>query len=504
MSKSAKTATAQSTEKPEKTNSVTKKITKRVVEIPEMRRIRHVHFVGIGGAGMCGIAEVVHNHGYMVSGSDIKQSPVTDRLTQMGIQVFIGHDSKNISEADVVVVSSAIDHTNPEIQAALSGRIPVVRRADMLGELMRYRHGIAVAGAHGKTTTTSLLTMILTEAGLDPTYVIGGKLNASGKNASLGQSRYLVAEADESDASFLSLRPMAAIVTNIDQDHMETYGGSFDKLKAAYVQFLQNMPFYGLAVLCGDDKELYGLIDKIARPVLTYGLEKHNDVQAIDVVADGTKTHFTVLRKDREPLPITLNIPGIHNVYNALAAITISTDEGVSDEAICQAVKKFAGVGRRFENNGNYPVKDGAGDVLLIDDYGHHPTEVAMTIKAARQSYPDRRLVMIFQPHRFTRTRDCFDDFVDVLSQVDVLMLLDVYSAGEAVIEGADSRSLARTIRTRGQVEPIMLNINDMDQIRQVLGSMLKGNDLLITQGAGNVGQLCLDLAINNLFLADK
>ena len=502
MSKSAKTATAQSTEKPEKTKTVTKKITKRVVEIPEMRRIRHVHFVGIGGAGMCGIAEVVHNHGYMVSGSDIKQSPVTDRLTQMGIQVFIGHDSKNISEADVVVVSSAIDHTNPEIQAALSGRIPVVRRADMLGELMRYRHGIAVAGAHGKTTTTSLLTMILTEAGLD--YVIGGKLNASGKNASLGQSRYLVAEADESDASFLSLRPMAAIVTNIDQDHMETYGGSFDKLKAAYVQFLQNMPFYGLAVLCGDDKELYGLIDKIARPVLTYGLEKHNDVQAIDVVADGTKTHFTVLRKDREPLPITLNIPGIHNVYNALAAITISTDEGVSDEAICQAVKKFAGVGRRFENNGNYPVKDGAGDVLLIDDYGHHPTEVAMTIKAARQSYPDRRLVMIFQPHRFTRTRDCFDDFVDVLSQVDVLMLLDVYSAGEAMIEGADSRSLARTIRTRGQVEPIMLNINDMDQIRQVLGSMLKGNDLLITQGAGNVGQLCLDLAKNNLFLADK
>ena len=504
MSKSAKTATAQSTEKPEKTNSVTKKITKRVVEIPEMRRIRHVHFVGIGGAGMCGIAEVVHNHGYMVSGSDIKQSPVTDRLTQMGIQVFIGHDSKNISEADVVVVSSAIDHTNPEIQAALSGRIPVVRRADMLGELMRYRHGIAVAGAHGKTTTTSLLTMILTEAGLDPTYVIGGKLNASGKNASLGQSHYLVAEADESDASFLSLRPMAAIVTNIDQDHMETYGGSFDKLKSAYVQFLQNMPFYGLAVLCGDDKELYGLIDKIARPVLTYGLEKHNDVQAIDVVVDGTKTHFTVLRKDREPLPITLNIPGIHNVYNALAAITISTDEGVSDEAICQAVKKFAGVGRRFENNGNYPVKDGAGDVLLIDDYGHHPTEVAMTIKAARQSYPDRRLVMIFQPHRFTRTRDCFDDFVDVLSQVDVLMLLDVYSAGEAMIEGADSRSLARTIRTRGQVEPIMLNINDMDQIRQVLGSMLKANDLLITQGAGNVGQLCLDLAKNNLFLTEK
>lgn len=502
MSKPAKTTQLDTQPQQDKPTKAKKKVAKRVIEIPEMRRINHVHFVGIGGAGMCGIAEVVHNHGYTVSGSDIKNSPVTERLTQMGIEVFIGHDSKNISEADVVVVSSAIDRTNPEIQAALSGRIPVVRRADMLGELMRYRHGIAVAGAHGKTTTTSILTMILTEAGLDPTYVIGGKLNASGKNASLGDSRYLVAEADESDASFLSLRPMAAIVTNIDQDHMETYGGSFDKLKAAYVQFLQNMPFYGLAVLCGDDKELYGLIGSIARPVLTYGLEKHNDVQAVDVVADGTRSHFIVLRKDREPLPITLNIPGIHNVYNALAAITVATDEGVSDEAIAKAVEKFAGVGRRFENNGNYSVPDGSGDVLLIDDYGHHPTEVAMTIKAARQSYPDRRLAMIFQPHRFSRTRDCFDDFVDVLSQVDVLMLLDVYSAGEAPIEGADSRSLARTIRTRGQVDPIMLNINELEQVGKVLKSMLKGNDLLITQGAGNVGQLCLDLAKNNLFLA--
>ena len=477
---------------------------KNLIKIPEMRRIKHIHFVGIGGAGMCGIAEVLKNQGYKVSGSDIKASKTTAQLEENGIKVHIGHHADNILGANVLVVSTAIDPENLEVKAAIEARTPVVRRAEMLGELMRYRHGIAVAGTHGKTTTTSLVTCMLAEENMDPTYVIGGLLNRTGVNAALGASRYIVAEADESDASFLSLRPMAAIVTNIDQDHMETYGGSFDKLKAAYVQFLQNMPFYGLAVLCGDDKELYGLIDKIARPVLTYGLEKHNDVQAIDVVADGTKTHFTVLRKDREPLPITLNIPGIHNVYNALAAITISTDEGVSDEAICQAVKKFAGVGRRFENNGNYPVKDGAGDVLLIDDYGHHPTEVAMTIKAARQSYPDRRLVMIFQPHRFTRTRDCFDDFVDVLSQVDVLMLLDVYSAGEAVIEGADSRSLARTIRTRGQVEPIMLNINDMDQIRQVLGSMLKGNDLLITQGAGNVGQLCLDLAKNNLFLAEK
>lgn len=480
-----------------------KNLPKRMIETPGMRRTSHVHFVGIGGAGMCGIAEIVNNQGYTVSGSDIKQSATTERLQSLGVQVFIGHDSKNISEADVVVVSSAIDHTNPEIQSALTARIPVIRRADMLGELMRYRHSIAVAGAHGKTTTTSLLTMMLTEAGLDPTYVIGGKLNASGKNASLGESRYLVAEADESDASFLSLRPMACIVTNIDEDHMETYENSFDKLKQAYIQFLQNMPFYGLAVLCGDDKELYGMIDRIGRPVLTYGLEKHNDVQAVDVVADGTKTHFTVLRKDKEPLQITLNIPGIHNVYNALGAITMATDEGVDDEAICRAVEKFAGVGRRFENNGNFAVADG-GDVLLIDDYGHHPTEVAMTIKAARQSYPDRRLVMIFQPHRFTRTRDCFNDFVKELSQVDKLILLDVYSAGEELIKGATSDDLARSMRERGQVEPIVLNVNDKEQIAQVLKVALKGNDLLITQGAGNVGQLCQDLAKNNLYLTQN
>ena len=378
-------------------------------------------------------------------------------------------------------------------------RLPVVRRADMLGELMRYRHSIAVAGAHGKTTTTSLLTMMLTEAGLDPTYVIGGKLNASGKNASLGQSRYLVAEADESDASFLSLRPMAAIVTNIDEDHMETYGNDFNKLKQAYIQFLQNMPFYGLAVLCGDDPELSSMIDDIARPVLTFGLQEHNDVRAVNLVVDGVKTHFTVLRKDRDPLPLTLNIPGEHNVYNALAAITLATDEGVNDDAIIQAVSKFAGVGRRFEHQADV-VYDGS-NVLLIDDYGHHPTEVAATIKAARQSYPDRRLVMMFQPHRYSRTRDCFDDFVKVLSEVDELLLLDVYSAGETPIQGADTKSLARSIRSRGQVDPVLLSIDDKDQIAQVLKNILKANDMLITQGAGNVGQISLDLAANNLYL---
>ena len=467
--------------------------------IPEMRRINTIHFVGIGGAGMCGIAEVLYNQGYQITGSDIKDSAVTKRLTSLGMTIFIGHDAKNVADADVIVVSSAIDKSNPEIQAALMARLPVVRRADMLGELMRYRHSIAVAGAHGKTTTTSLLTMMLTEAGLDPTYVIGGKLNASGKNASLGQSRYLVAEADESDASFLSLRPMAAIVTNIDEDHMETYGNDFNKLKQAYIQFLQNMPFYGLAVLCGDDPELSSMIDDIARPVLTFGLQEHNDVRAVNLVVDGVKTHFTVLRKDRDPLPLTLNIPGEHNVYNALAAITLATDEGVNDDAIIQAVSKFAGVGRRFEHQADV-VYDG-GNVLLIDDYGHHPTEVAATIKAARQSYPDRRLVMMFQPHRYSRTRDCFDDFVKVLSEVDELLLLDVYSAGETPIQGADTKSLARSIRSRGQVDPVLLSIDDKDQIAQVLKNILKANDMLITQGAGNVGQISLDLASNNLYL---
>ena len=469
---------------------------KRLIEIPEMRRIKSIHFIGIGGAGMCGIAEVMKNQGYSISGSDIKESVVTQRLQTLGIEVFIGHDSKNIANADVIVVSSAIDRENPEIKAALKAQLPVVRRADMLGELMRYRHGIAVAGAHGKTTTTSLLTMMMTEAGQDPTYVIGGKLNASGKNAALGESRYLIAEADESDASFLTLHPMAAIVTNIDQDHMETYDNSFDKLKAAYIQFLQNMPFYGLAVVCGDDKELYAMIDDIGRPVLTFGFEPHNNVQATDISVEGTKTHFTVLRKDHEPLRLSLNIPGRHNVLNALAAITMATDEGVDDEAIKRALAKFAGVGRRFEQQAC--VKKDQGDVLLIDDYGHHPVEVAATIKAARESYPERRLVMLFQPHRYSRTRDCYDDFVAVLSQVDELMLLDVYSAGEAPIVGADTKSLARSIRLRGEVEPMVV---DKENLKPVMQRVLKAGDILITQGAGNVGQICQELAANDLYI---
>ncbi len=477
-------------------NTPAKNLPKRLIEIPEMRRIDTIHFVGIGGAGMCGIAEVMKNQGYMVTGSDIKESLVTQRLQSLGIDVFIGHDSKNIANADVVVVSSAINRENPEIKSALKARIPVVRRADMLGELMRYRHGIAVAGAHGKTTTTSLLTVIMTEAGLDPTYVIGGKLNTTGVNASLGESRFIIAEADESDASFLSLRPMSAIVTNIDEDHMETYGNSFENLKNAYIQFLHNMPFYGLAVVCGDDKELYGMIDDIARPVLTFGFEDHNNVQATDLEFEGTKSHFVVRRHGREPLPLTLNIPGKHNVLNALAAITMATDEGVSDDAIRRALEKFAGVGRRFEQHTQVAKDDG--DVILIDDYGHHPVEVDATITAARQSFPERRLVMLFQPHRYSRTRDCFDDFVNVLSKVDELLLMDVYSAGEEPIIGADTKALARSIRLRGEVEPTVV---DKDNLEPVMQRVLQANDLLITQGAGNVGQVCTELAENGLYL---
>lgn len=471
---------------------------KQLIKIPEMRRIKHIHFVGIGGAGMCGIAEVLKNQGYKVSGSDIKASKTTAQLEKNGIEVFIGHQASNIEGANVLVVSTAIDLENPEVQTANEHRIPVVRRAEMLGELMRYRHGIAVAGTHGKTTTTSLLTCMLAEENLDPTYVIGGLLNRTGVNAALGASRYIVAEADESDASFLYLEPMAAIVTNIDADHMDTYGGSFDVLKDTFVQFLHKLPFYGLAVVCGDDANIREIMPRIGRPVLTYGFEEDNDIRAIDVEQDGMQSHFTVLRKDREPLRLTINQPGMHNILNALAAIGVATDEGVSDAAIARALEGFNGVGRRFQVQGEY-TKDN-GTVKLVDDYGHHPKEVEATIKAARQSHPDRRLVLLFQPHRFSRTRDCFDDFVDVLSQVDALLLMEVYPAGEKPIVGADSRSLARAIRLRGQVEPIIIDPVD-GQLPSVLKNLLQANDLLLTQGAGNVGAVSVELAQNGLYL---
>ena len=471
---------------------------KNLIKIPEMRRIKHIHFVGIGGAGMCGIAEVLKNQGYKISGSDIKASKTTAQLEENGIKVYIGHAAENIQGANVLVVSTAIDHENLEIKAAIDTRIPVVRRAEMLGELMRYRHGIAVAGTHGKTTTTSLVTCMLAEENMDPTYVIGGLLNRTGVNAALGASRYIVAEADESDASFLHLEPMAAIVTNIDADHMDTYGGSFDVLKDTFIKFLQKMPFYGLAVVCGDDVNIREIMPRIGRPVLTYGFNEDNDIRAVDVEQTGMQSHFTVLRKDREPLRLTINLPGLHNILNALAAIGVATDEGVSDAAIARALESFSGVGRRFQVQGEFEL--GEGNVKLVDDYGHHPKEVEATIKAARASHPERRLVMMFQPHRFSRTRDCFDDFVDVLSQVDQLLLLEVYPAGEKPIVGADSRALARSIRLRGEVEPILIDPVE-GNLQNAIQKVLQANDLLLTQGAGNVGAISVELAQNQLYL---
>lgn len=472
----------------------------RLIEIPEMRRIRRLHFVGIGGAGMCGIAEVLLNQGYEISGSDIKSGKTTERLLELGVSIFIGHAAANIVGADVLVVSTAIDVENPEIAAAREARLPIVRRAEMLAELMRYRHGIAVAGTHGKTTTTSLIASILGEDGRDPTFVIGGLLNSAGTNARLGDSRYFVAEADESDASFLHLQPMASVVTNIDADHMDTYGGSFDTLKKTFVEFLHNLPFYGLAVLCGDDPVIREVLPEVARPILTYGLEDGNDVQAVDIRQDGLRTHFTALRIGHAPLAITLNLPGMHNVQNALAAIAIATDEKVADAAIIRALENFQGVGRRFQQYGNFTLGDGS--VCLVDDYGHHPREVDATIRAARQSFPGRRLVMMFQPHRYTRTRDCFEDFVHVLSTVDSLLLLDVYSAGEKPIAGADGRTLARSIRTRGMVDPVF--IERAEELPDVLRNMLQPGDVLLTQGAGTVGGIAIELAQNNLYMQAK
>ncbi|MES3039995.1 MAG: UDP-N-acetylmuramate--L-alanine ligase [Pseudomonadota bacterium] len=466
----------------------------RLIEIPEMRRIRRIHFVGIGGAGMCGIAEVLLNQGYEVAGSDAKAGKTTDRLKSFGAEIFIGHDAAHIAKADVLVVSTAIDSSNPEVKAAQERRLPIVRRAEMLAELMRYRHGIAIAGTHGKTTTTSLIASILGEGGFDPTYVIGGLLNSAGTNAKLGSSRYFVAEADESDASFLHLQPMASVVTNIDADHMDTYGGDFEVLKRTFIEFLHNLPFYGLAVVCGDDPVVRELLPKIGRPTITYGFDADNDVRATDVHQEGLQTHFTVHRKDCAPLRITLNLPGLHNVLNSLAAIAIATDEEVEDSAIVSALASFQGVGRRFQRLAE------AGGVQLVDDYGHHPREVAATIAAARQAFPGRRLVMMFQPHRYSRTRDCFEDFVQVLSTVDQLLLLDVYSAGEKAIAGADSRTLARSIRTRGLVDPIF--VEKADELAQLLPTQLRAGDVLLTQGAGTVGAIALELAQNGLYLS--
>ncbi|NQY83698.1 MAG: UDP-N-acetylmuramate--L-alanine ligase [Alcanivorax sp.] len=460
--------------------------------VPEMRRIRGIHFVGIGGAGMCGIAEVLANQGYAISGSDIKESPVVDHLRSLGARVEIGHRAENIGDADVVVTSSAVNTDNLEVAEAHARRVPVVPRAEMLAELMRFRHGIAVAGTHGKTTTTSMVAAILGEAGLDPTFVIGGRLNSAGTNARLGQSRYLVAEADESDASFLHLQPMSAIVTNIDADHMHTYGGDFARLENTFIEFLHNLPFYGVAVLCVDDPVVRKLLPRVNRQVIRYGFSDDADLRAENVRQNGMSTAFRVVRTEGEPLEITLNMPGRHNVLNALAAIAVAADEGAEDDAIVRGLNGFTGVGRRFDVLGEYPCADG-GSATLVDDYGHHPREVAATIAAIRDGWPGRRLVMLFQPHRYTRTRDLYEDFVDVLGGVDQLLMLEVYSAGEDAIPGADTRALMRSLRQRARVEPVF--VDDPAKLPELLANVLQGGDLLVTQGAGNVGGIARELA---------
>jgi len=467
--------------------------------VPEMRRIRQIHFIGIGGAGMCGIAEVLHTLGYRISGSDLKASAMTQRLQGMGMKVFIGHDAAHVDKADVVVVSTAVNESNPELQAAREHRIPVVRRAEMLAELMRYRHGIAVAGTHGKTTTTSLIASVLGEAGLDPTFVIGGLLNSAGTNARLGESRYLVAEADESDASFLHLQPLVSVVTNIDADHMDTYGGDFEVLKNTFVEFIHNLPFYGQAVLCIDDPVIESLLPRISRQMITYGCHADADFRITDIRRDGMSSQFRVERRQAAPLDVTINIPGHHNVLNATAAIAVACDEGVADEHILRGLAQFAGVGRRFQVYGEYPV--GNGTAMLVDDYGHHPTEVDAVIRAVRSGWPDRRLVMVYQPHRYTRTRDLYEDFVSVLSQVDALVLLDVYSAGEAAIAGADSRNLCRSIRLRGQIEPVFAET--IEDVPAILRDIVRAGDIVLTQGAGNVSQLTQILADKQLVGGD-
>ncbi|MGS0690500.1 UDP-N-acetylmuramate--L-alanine ligase [Shewanella sp. 0m-4] len=463
--------------------------------IPEMRRVKHIYFVGIGGAGMGGIAEVLVNEGYQLSGSDIAESAVTQRLAQLGATIYIGHDASQVKGVDVVVVSTAISADNPELVAAKALRIPVVRRAEMLAELMRYRHGVAVAGTHGKTTTTSLIASVYGQAERDPTFVIGGLLNSAGTNARLGHSRYLIAEADESDASFLHLQPMVSVVTNIEADHMDTYEGDLEKLKTTFVDFLHNLPFYGVAVVCIDDPIVRELIPRIGRRVVTYGFSDDADVQALDFEQTGYCSAFTVRRAGLADVRLTVNLPGEHNVLNALAAIAVATEDDIEDEAIIAALGEFQGIGRRFQQIGEFSTAKG--EIKLVDDYGHHPSEVAATIKAARLGWPERRLVMIYQPHRYSRTRDLYEDFVEVLSQVDCLLMLDVYAAGEAPIPGADSRALCRSIRVRGQVEPVF--VASTEQLETVLPEILQDGDLLLTQGAGSIGLLSRSLAESNL-----
>ncbi|MDX5408891.1 MAG: UDP-N-acetylmuramate--L-alanine ligase [Thauera sp.] len=455
-------------------------------------KVRNIHFVGIGGSGMSGIAEVLVNQGYRVSGSDLGENAATRRLQKMGARVIRGHDATNVADADVVVVSTAVRADNPEVLAARERHVPVVPRAQMLAELMRFKHGIAIAGTHGKTTTTSLVASILAEGGIDPTFVIGGRLNAAGANARLGTGDYLVAEADESDASFLLLNPVISVVTNIDADHMDTYGHDFGRVKQAFVDFLQRLPFYGVAVLCEDDANVREIIPQVSKQIVRYGLSGSANIRAENVRADGGRMLFDCVRVNgtTSRLSVTLNLPGMHNVLNALAAIAVATEVQVPDAAIVKALAEFNGVGRRFQRYGEVALLDQDGDeagsFTLVDDYGHHPVEMAATIAAARGAFPGRRLVLAFQPHRYTRTRDCFEDFVKVLSTVDALLLAEVYAAGETPIVAADGRSLARAIRVVGKVEPVF--VEDIADMPQTILSAAREGDVVITMGAGSIG----------------
>ncbi len=464
--------------------------------------IRHIHFVGLGGSGMSGIAEVLLNLGYTISGSDLADSPTLRRLGELGIRTFVGHEASNVNGADAVVTSTAVQAHNPEVLAAREKHVPVVPRALMLAELMRLKQGIAIAGTHGKTTTTSLVASVLAEAGLDPTFVIGGRLNSAGANAKLGSGDYIVVEADESDASFLNLLPVMAVVTNIDADHMETYGHDFQQLKKAFVDFLHRMPFYGTAVLCTDDPVVAEIVPQVTCPITSYGFNVAAQVRATNVRPVGGQMHFTVQRRNGITLPdlqVVLNLPGEHNVRNALAAIAIAVELGVSDEALLKALAEFRGVGRRFQRYGDAALK-GGGSFAVVDDYGHHPVELAATLAAARGAFPDRRLVLAFQPHRYTRTRDCFEDFVKVLQQADALLLTEVYAAGEPPIVAADGRSLARALRVAGKLEPVF--VDAVEALPQAILDNARDGDVVLCMGAGSIGAVSarvIDLASNML-----
>lgn len=454
-------------------------------------RIEHIHFVGIGGSGMSGIAEVLLNLGYRISGSDLSQSAVTQRLASLGATISLGHQAANVKGADAIVTSTAVANNNPEVIAAREARIPVVPRAVMLAELMRLKRGIAVAGTHGKTTTTSLVASVLAAGGLDPTFVIGGRLNSAGANAGLGQGDFIVVEADESDASFLNLLPVMAIITNIDADHMDTYGHDVAKLKSAFVEFTQRLPFYGSAIVCSDDANVREILPFVSRPVTTYGINSDAQVRATHVRATGTRMLFDVERQSRHgalpKISVELNLPGMHNVLNALAAISVATELGVNDASIVKALAQFGGVGRRFTQVGDFPAK-GGGKFSVIDDYGHHPVEMAATLAAARGAWPDRRIVLAFQPHRYTRTRDCFEDFVKVLSSADAVLLTEVYAAGEPALVAADGRALARGVRVAGKVEPVF--VEDVAAMPEAISNFAQDGDVVIVMGAGSISKV--------------